>query len=414
VSRGSATAVRLAPLAVAVAVALAAGGGCDDPARPPDNAIRVGLLLSYSGYLAANSVNSERALIMAIESAHAAGGVDGRPILLLAADTRSDPAKVPLVARALVDAGADLYIGPDTADLITALRSLLGERTVMLPSFATASDIEWKPRSWFVMGASTLRVGCELVAQLKQDGRQKPLLIVNPTGYNSWLSWRLTNRYGMPRFVLPTDTPSTTATVEPITSMAADAYVLAAFPTSASSLVYALAAIGAMGDPGRWYLSPTLHTPAFVDSIPKGVLEGARGVSAGTIAGAAEFRARFAARWHDEPLDDAYPFYDAGAVAALALQRAVTLTGSVPTGTGLSEHILAVTSAAGTPIQWNEIARGLQLVRQGQEIQYNGVSGSTAFDLSGQTPAATTSWWTITPHGFADVPSTSDCRGDTP
>ena len=30
----------------------------------------------------------------------------------------------------------------------------------------------------------------------------------------------------------------------------------------------------------------------------------------------------FQARWQDEALDDAFPFYDAGAVAVLGLQRA--------------------------------------------------------------------------------------------
>jgi hypothetical protein len=39
-----------------------------------DNSIPIGLLLSYSGYLAANSVNSERAVIMAIDAANVGGG----------------------------------------------------------------------------------------------------------------------------------------------------------------------------------------------------------------------------------------------------------------------------------------------------------------------------------------------------
>jgi ABC-type branched-subunit amino acid transport system substrate-binding protein len=410
-SRGPRTPLAPAGAVPALALVLALAGGCGDNA-PGVEPVRVGLMLSYSGFLAANSANSERALVMAVEAANAAGGIDGRPLELLARDTRSDPNKVADPARELLDAGVALVIGPDTADLITMLRSVLGERTVLLPSYATAADIEWKPRSWFVMGASTLRVGCELVAQLKNDSRKSPLLIVNPTGYNSQLSWRLTNGYGMPRFVL--DQVSTASAVRPITSISADAYVLAAFPASASSLVYALAAIGAIGDPGRWYLSPTLHTPAFLASIPKGLLHGARGVSAGTVAMASDFRAMFMKRWQDQPLDDAYPFYDAGAVSALALQRAITVTGGVPTGNGLAEHILAVTAAGGTPVAWNEIDRGLALLREGQAVQYVGVSGSTAFDLSGQTPAAIASWWTIGDAGFDDVPSTSECRAETP
>src|SRR5207247_2065575 len=141
------------------------------------------------------------------------------------------------------------------------------------------------------------------------------------------------------------------ATVEPIVSSGADSFILAAFPASASALVQGLAAIGGIGDPSRWYLSPTLHTPAFLASIPQGVLAGARGVSSGTVAGAAEFRARFSAEWQDAPLDDAFPFYDAGAVAALALGRAHAREGAIPSGTGMVKHILAVTHAGGTLIQ---------------------------------------------------------------
>ena len=51
-------------------------------------------MLSYTGYLAANSINSERALLMAIEAANAAGGIDQRRVEVLARDTRSDPRKV--------------------------------------------------------------------------------------------------------------------------------------------------------------------------------------------------------------------------------------------------------------------------------------------------------------------------------
>ena len=63
--------------------------GCSGTA-PHEDPISIGLMLSYTGYLAANSVNSERALLMAIETANAAGGVAGRPVALLARDTRSD------------------------------------------------------------------------------------------------------------------------------------------------------------------------------------------------------------------------------------------------------------------------------------------------------------------------------------
>jgi branched-chain amino acid transport system substrate-binding protein len=397
------------PRAAALALAIAAAAfGCGSP-PPPEEELPIGLMLSFSGFLAANSVNSERALRMAIESVNEAGGVAGRRIRVLARDTRSDPAKISEPARDLIARGAAVLIGPDTIDLVTQLRGVVADRTLILPSFATAS-IDFKPASWFVMGSGTARVACELVAQLRADGRQNPLVIMNPTGYNSSLSWELSNRYGMPKYVVPTEEAATKATVRPITGVTADAYLLAAFPTSASSLVYALTASGTLNEPAKWYLSPTLHTPAFLDFIPKGLLKGAHGVSAGNSIGGADFRTRFSERWQDVPLDDAYPFYDAGAISALALERAFVRHGVIPSGPGLREHILAVTKGGGRPIGWNELELGLQLLRAGLEIEYVGISGSTQFDSSGQTPSASTNWWTIGDDGFTEVPRQSDCQ----
>jgi ABC-type branched-subunit amino acid transport system substrate-binding protein len=380
---------------------------------PPGEVIPIGLLLSYTGYLAANSINSERAVLMAIESANAAGGVAGRKLRVMARDTRSNPNHVAVPARELLEAGAAVLLGPDTTDLVAQLRTLLLDRTIILPSNNTSSDVEWKPASWFVMGAGTGRVACELVAQLQADGRRNPLLLVSPTGQNNALSWDLGLGYGLTsRFVLPDDLAANRDTIPMITRELVnyDAYVLAAFPTSASTLVYALTATGDLADPSRWYLAPTLHTPAFLESIPAGVMNGARGVATGTASGAAGFRSAFAERWQDVPLDDAYPFYDAAAVAVLALERSIRRTGAVPTRTELFEDVLAVTRAGGTPVQWDELHMGLELLTQGREIEYVGLSGLIQFDSTGQAPTASTNWWTITDSGFSDIPRQGDCK----
>jgi ABC-type branched-subunit amino acid transport system substrate-binding protein len=396
---------------LAAGLALVGALGCETE-PPAGDAIPIGLLLSYTGYLAANSINSERAVLMAIEAANAGGGVGGRPLRVLAKDTRSDPNKVAVPAQQLLDAGATVMLGPDTTDLVAQVRNLLLDRTVILPSNNTSSDVEWRGPAWFVMGAGTGRVACELMAQLQSDGRKNPLLLVNNTGQNNALAWDLQLGHGLKNKVLLPNDLSSNKEIIPTISRAildADSFVLAAFPTSASSLIYALTARGEIADPGRWYMSPTLHTPAFLESIPKGVLDGARGVSSGTVSGSADFRAAFAQRWHDVPLDDAYPFYDAAAVSALGLQRAVQRTGAVPDKTGLFDHILAVSRAGGTQVQWNELDKGLALLARGEEIEYFGLSGLIQFDAIGQTPTASTKWWTIADQAFSDIPRQGDC-----
>jgi ABC-type branched-subunit amino acid transport system substrate-binding protein len=393
------------------AVVIAASPACA-PQHTPADEIPVGLLLSYTGYLAANSSNSERAVLMAIEAANEAGGLDGRRIRVVARDTHSDPRKAIVPTQELLDLDPAVLIGPDYGDVLAHLEMILEEQTVILPSFATFDYIQYKPHSWFVMGPGPKRFACELVAQARADGHREVVQLVSPNNFNAVLSWTLSNDFGLVKHALSASQVSTIATVRPLADVLerSDAYLLAASPDVAASLVYALTAIGALDEPERWYLSPTLHTPAFYESIPKGSMMGARGVAPGTVAGGADFRALFQARWHDSPLDEAYPFYDAAAVAVLGMQRALRDEKAIPTGTGLSIHLVAVTKAGGNPVRWNEIGRGLELLRQGQEVEYFGLKGQLQFDSIGRTQLATTKWWTIREEGFTDIPHDTGCK----
>lgn len=394
---------------IGLAVVLALGVGCGDRA-PAGPTVSIGLLLSYSGDLAANSINSERALLMAIEAANAGGGVAGRRVVIDARDTRSDPSRVIEPALELLAAQVPVFIGPDTRELAVQLKALLMNETLILPSFITADSTIYKPHSWFVMGAGARRVACELKAQLDADGRKSPVVITDPNGYDSFVAWFLTTSHGVPHTVLPGAKVADERAVTLVTATAADAFVFGAPPAYAASLFYSLAAIGALDDPHRWYLSPTLHTPALLETMPKGKLTGARGVSTGRAFGATEFRARFIERWQDQPFDDAYPFYDAGAVAVLALQRALVRGEAMPTGTALAPHIVAVTHGGGVGVGWNELGKGLALLASGQEVAYVGVTGALEFDITGISRSSTTNWWEIDGDKFRDIPSTSNCR----
>jgi ABC-type branched-subunit amino acid transport system substrate-binding protein len=396
-------------LLLLAATVMSGGAACGD--RPAsERPIPIGLLLSYTGHLAASGSNSERAILMLLEAVNQPGGLDGRPIEVLARNIPSDPRRADARAQALVDGNAAVVIGPDRSETLSQVQPILQDRTVILPSFATFDYIQYKPDSWFVMGPGPLRFACELLGRAAADGLGRAIHIVSNDSYSSALSFVFSNTYGLPKFVL-----SSSATLETVESLTRalegfDAYVLAASPVAASSLIYALAAAGALDDPKRWYLAPTLHTPAFLESIPRRAMLGAGGVSPGTVAGASAFRARFLARWNEEPLDDAYSFYDAGAVAVLSIQRALRNEGAIHTGTGLARHLIAVTNPGGQPVGWDEIDRGLELLRQGQEVEYFGVNGQIQFDAVGRTQTAITKWWTIGEEGFIDVPRSTGCQ----
>jgi ABC-type branched-subunit amino acid transport system substrate-binding protein len=388
-----------------LAVALLVATGCGQH-EPP--AIPIGLLLSYTGVLAANSVNSERALFMAIDAANAAGGVSGATLSVLARDTRSAPAQVSAPTAALMDAGVTLFIGPDTPELVVELKPQLGDHLVLLPSFTTSS-IFAKPDTWFVMGAPPSRIACELQARVQEDGRTQPLVIADPYGYSSLLAYQINQQYSIPWIFLPAREPANPMTVMPILASPSDAYLLATLPNSASALIYTLSALGAVKESSRWYLSPTLHNAALFETIPRGMLVGAHGVAAGPLEGRTAFVDRYRARWADVPLDEAYAFYDAAAVSALALQSGSNPSAALPAGTALVPDIVAVTRPGASEVAWDQIDRGLELLRQGQEITYRGLTGPLAFDTLGQSAVAPTYWWDVTPAGITDSASRSQC-----
>ena len=117
---------------------------------------------------------------------------------MVARDTRSDVAKVTLRPPAsCIDAGAAVIIGPDTTDLVTQLRPVLQDRTTDPAQLRHRLGHRMEAGLMVRDGSGRRRVACELVAQLRADARKNPLVIVNPSGYNSWLAWEFSNRYGM-------------------------------------------------------------------------------------------------------------------------------------------------------------------------------------------------------------------------
>ena len=53
----------------------------------PSDAIKIGALLPFSGELAASGINLERPLMMAADTINAAGGIQGTPVVIVAADS---------------------------------------------------------------------------------------------------------------------------------------------------------------------------------------------------------------------------------------------------------------------------------------------------------------------------------------
>jgi branched-chain amino acid transport system substrate-binding protein len=106
---------------VLIAALLSAGcGGDDDSGDNPGSSsakksdekgpIVVGLTGSHSGFMSAFDVPAEAALSIAADEYNAKGGIEGRKIKLVTADSKTDPAQSAAAAEDVLSQGADFVV----------------------------------------------------------------------------------------------------------------------------------------------------------------------------------------------------------------------------------------------------------------------------------------------------------------
>jgi ABC-type branched-subunit amino acid transport system substrate-binding protein len=191
------------------------------------------------------------------------------------------------------------------------------------------------------------------------------------------------------------------AEVDDLVSRAPDAVVLLGYPSSSARFVYELSLAGYSGV-RRWYLSPTLKSEVFLETIPPGALDGMIGVAQGVPEGA-DFAQAFRARWGEEPMTAAHANFDALLILALAMESANQQLNRLPTSDELTEHIHRVSQPPGIPVRWDEYDRAAALVRAGEDIDLEGASGSLDFNSMNQVMHGLLRFWTVDGRRIVDA-----------
>jgi hypothetical protein len=207
------------------------------------------------------------------------------------------------------------------------------------------------------------------------------------------VAWELSGASAVPRVVVRTNQASNSTTVDPNPVGQRRRLRAAVSPAPAAHLADLRHGRGgaAWATPSRWYLTPSAALAGVPRHHPQGDDDrAARGVAPGTVAGAASFRERFSPpRGKDDPLDDAYPFYDAGRHRRCwPCTRAMVKQGSAAAGPQLVRARAGGDPArAAAVVEWDKLGMGLQLLaaRSGDRVT-RGVTGLIQFDILGPRP----------------------------
>jgi ABC-type branched-subunit amino acid transport system substrate-binding protein len=365
----------------ALATLVGAVASCSAESPPPGTLV-FGALLPFTGEQAAMGANVERTLLIVKDLVNQAGGLRGSSIDIATFDSHSDP------ARGVAEAGKLLslpelqaMLGPEELDLAAAIQPMLQQRPLVnfLPGLATPAT-SGSGNHTFRVGPSARVIAGALAERMHRDGVTKVGIVYEPGSYGESLS-RLARcefkRASGNDAVLVAITPDASVddAFRQLVTSPPEAILLIAYPKSGAKVV--LNWTVSHGGGTRWYLAPTLDTDEFVNNVIPGSLDNSSGISPAKQTYAGTFDTQFNDRWADFPMTLSYYYYDSIALLSLALEAAHTKH------TPLADEVFSVSGPPGELIGWNDLGRGLQLVRQGVEINYDGLTGNVDIEPNG-------------------------------
>jgi ABC-type branched-subunit amino acid transport system substrate-binding protein len=366
-------------------------------------------LLPFTGSSVGTANNFERAALFAEERVANAGGVNGRPLRIIGADTHSSPSRARQSAESLVNAGVTVVVGPESAEIAADIGPYLAEQgvTFLSPLIGAANNAEVDCSTpWFRLAPSAQDLGEALAKQIAAAGIHTIAVVYTRTAYDQALSDSLVARFSVLKgsvaisVAVDPEGESYANEINVVQNAGADAVVLATSLKTGALIASEFDLLS----PTRpvWFLSPLLKTELLLVNAVPGALEGARGVAPKIYEDGSAFPKAFAKRWEGEqPLEGADFYYDAIALLAFAFNAMTPNSDGSYDASALNKALHRVSAPPGSSVGWDEIESGLERQRDGSSIYYSGLTGPLLFKSCGDRAYGASTTWHV--HGGAIV-----------
>ena len=356
---------------------------------PSGEPIKIGTVLDFTGDLGAYGKPMRNSADLAAELINDAGGILGRPVRAVHKDGGTS-------AQITTDAGNALVKADNVQVIVGALGS--GFSIALAQSVTIPNEVVQISPSSTSPALSVLEDNDFLFRTAVSDATQGVILarLARELGYETAAALYVNNAYGegLARIFEETfeaeggtvtatvpqepDQPSYISELENATEGDPDVLVAMSYPVSAG--VYLREAIEGDFIDTFMFVDGTKSQDMF-DSLGAENFEGFYGTAPGTQESdsSAVFRILYEERFGELPTD---PFlgetFDAFAIAALAIEKA-----GEDSGPAIRDAMREVANAPGIKVGPGDFAKALDLIRRGEDIDYEGVAGSQNFDENG-------------------------------
>ena len=395
--------VRAAWMMLLAAVLMLIGAMADPaPARAEAGAaLKVGLLMDFSGGSAEVLRDRQRAFELAIKHVNGGGGVLGLPVTVAVGDTTADPYKAVAEARRLIEVErVHAVVGPNSsANALPIAEGVIGPAGVPTISFSATSPVlsGAADNDFFFRAALSDVSQGPVLAQVAQDqGFDNVGLLYIDDPWGRGLAGAFEGAWAGALKAVPVERGQTSflAELRESASGRAQALVVIAFEVAALTMVREAI------DDGLY------HGFVFGDAAKRASLvRSIGGTRLGNMYGTGPATAPesvSSAAWEAAYVDEhgALPVlayvketYDATVVLALAAQAAGRLDGAA-----IRDRLRAVGGGPGTLVTAGPegIADALRILAEGGAVDYEGASGSMDWDENGDLRRGHIGIWRFT------------------
>lgn len=369
--------------------------------------VKIGMLVSLTGGLAPFGPPIQHGADLAIEQINDAVAPYGWKLVLVVRDSGTAPAVGRDAAAKLVEIdGVPALIGALSSGVTLAISSVTIPSQVVLISPASTSaaitDLEDNDYVFRTVISDAFQgvVQADLAVDL---GFKTVSVIYVNNAYGKGLAQVFKENFEAKGGRVPTMVPyeeakpSYRSEVEKVMQGNPDAVNFIAYPVDGNKQLVTAIEIGYQG---KFLFSDGMKGEAVAGGPASKFIEG----SFGTVAGALEvavleqFTADFDAKFEPSTVPYNREAYDAAVLIALAIGRAGEAffeMSRAEQGQAIRDNLRAVANPPGEEVTYGELKKAFDLLKEGKEINYQGVSGPIVLDANGDISVGAIEIWVI-------------------
>ncbi|HEY9881819.1 MAG TPA: ABC transporter substrate-binding protein [Leptolyngbyaceae cyanobacterium] len=363
------------------------------------DAIDIGALMPLTGDLQAYGESAVNGINLAIEEINAAGGVMGKPLKLAIGDTQTAPQPSIDAAQKLISVeGVKVVIGPmSSGEAIPVAESVTSKNNVLqISNSATSPVITGLNDNDFMFRTvpSDAFQGIALADVVGEKGLKNLAVIYINNDYGQGLAESFQEAFEAKGGKITGSVPyeqgqaSYRGELQKLAGGNAEGLVLIGYPENGITILKQSLEEKFFD---KFVFTDGMKAPEVIDAIGADFLNGSVGTAPQAVTESDAYQSfvkAYEAKYGQLPpkpyIDTAY---DAVMLIALAMEKAGSTDGAA-----VRDALREVANGPGEEIKPGEWAKAVEAIKNGQDVNYVGASGSLDFDKQGDVAGTFAEW----------------------